>query len=94
MVMTIEQRMEWGVRDYIHVVDLEKRHIKSLDKMKEDTGVLTVSFGTGIGYSVLEMAEVFEKVSGQKVPCEIVGRRDGDIDQCYTETTLAEKLLS
>jgi len=82
-----------GVRDYIHVVDLAKGHLKALDKMKEDIGVLTVNLGTGIGYSVLEMVEAFEKASGQKVPYEIVGRRAGDIDQCYAETTLAEKLL-
>ena len=82
-----------GVRDYIHLVDLAKGHLKSLDKMKEDIGVLTVNLGTGIGYSVLEMVEAFEKASGQNVPYEIVGQRDGDIDQCYAETTLAEKLL-
>jgi len=82
-----------GVRDYIHVVDLANGHLKALSKMQDDIGVLTVNLGTGIGYSVLEMVQAFEKASGQKIPYEIVGRRAGDIDQCYADTTLAEKVL-
>jgi len=82
-----------GVRDYIHVVDLANGHLKALNKLQEDMGVLTINLGTGIGYSVLEMVRAFEKASGQKIPYEIVGRRAGDIDQCYADTTLAEKVL-
>lgn len=82
-----------GVRDYIHVVDLAIGHVKTLAKLKNQTGVLTYNLGTGRGNSVLEMVRAFEKASGRPVPYKIVGRRPGDIATCYASTTLAEREL-
>ena len=82
-----------GVRDYIHVVDLAIGHLKALDKLKEDPGVVTYNLGTGRGYSVLEMIDAFEKASGKKVAFEIVPRRPGDVATCYADPTFAEKEL-
>ena len=82
-----------GVRDYIHVVDLAKGHIKALQALKNRPQVLTVNLGTGNGYSVLDMVKAFEKASGKKVPYQIVGRRPGDIATCYTDPTYAAERL-
>ncbi len=82
-----------GVRDYIHVVDLAKGHVKALDKMKKMQGVLTVNLGTGKGYSVLDMVRAFEKASGKKVPYKIAPRRPGDIAKCYADPSYAKKVL-
>jgi UDP-glucose 4-epimerase len=82
-----------GIRDYIHVVDLARGHLAALETLKKERGVLTVNLGTGRGYSVLEMVSAFEAVSGRKVPYRIVGRRPGDIAECYADPSLAlEKL--
>ena len=83
-----------GVRDYIHVVDLAKGHIKALDKICTTTGVLTYNLGTGHGYSVLDIVNTFEKVNGVKINYQIVERRPGDIASCYADATLAEKELN
>ncbi len=82
-----------GVRDYIHVVDLAKGHIRALKKLETSPGLLTVNLGTGRGYSVLEMVEAFEKASGKRVPYTIVDRRPGDIAACYADPSLARKEL-
>ena len=82
-----------GVRDYIHVVDLAKGHVKALDKMKKMEGVLTVNLGTGKGYSVLDMVHAFEKASGKKVPYKIAPRRPGDIAKCYADPSYAKEVL-
>lgn len=82
-----------GVRDYIHVVDLAKGHLKALELLEKSTGCYAHNLGTGKGYSVLEMVLAFEKVSGRRVPYEIVARRPGDIAVCYADTTLAAKEL-
>ena len=82
-----------GVRDYIHVVDLAKGHVKALQALENKPQVLTVNLGTGNGYSVLDMIKAFEKASGKDVPYQIVGRRAGDIAICYADPTYAlEKL--
>ena len=79
-----------GVRDYIHVVDLARGHVKALDKLgTEAPGVSTWNLGTGRGYSVLEMVKAFEKVSGKPVPYRVTARRPGDIAECYADTSLA-----
>ena len=83
-----------GVRDYIHVVDLAKGHLKALEKLKKDSGIFTYNLGTGKGYSVLEVIEAFEKESGRKVPYEIVKRRAGDIGVCYADPTKANRELN
>lgn len=86
-----------GVRDYIHVVDLARGHVKALqalDPVEPGPGaLLTVNLGTGRGYSVLEMIQAFEKASGARVPYNIVDRRAGDIAACYADPSLAEQLL-
>ena len=82
-----------GVRDYIHVVDLAKGHIKALQALKNRPQVLTVNLGTGNGYSVLDMVKAFEKVSGKGVPYQIVDRRPGDIATCYADPAYAAERL-
>ena len=78
-----------GVRDYIHVVDLAKGHIKALQKLVQKPGLVVWNLGTGQGYSVIEMAEAFAKASGHNVPYQIVERRAGDIAACYADPTKA-----
>lgn len=82
-----------GVRDYIHVVDLSIGHLKALEKLRENPGVVTYNLGTGRGYSVLDVVEAFEKASGQDIPYEITDRRPGDIASCYADPTKAEEEL-
>jgi len=82
-----------GVRDYIHVVDLAIGHLRALEKLTSNPGVVTYNLGTGRGYSVLEMATAFEKACGKKIPYEIVERRPGDIAECYADPTLANQEL-
>ncbi|MFH1020645.1 MAG: UDP-glucose 4-epimerase GalE [Pseudomonadota bacterium] len=82
-----------GVRDYIHVVDLAKGHLKAIEKLKGNPGVVIYNLGTGKGYSVLEMVKAFEQASGQKVPYRIVDRRPGDIAVCYADPTKAKREL-
>lgn len=81
-----------GVRDYIHVVDLAIGHAKALQVLNKPQ-VLTVNLGTGKGHSVLEMVAAFEKCSGESIPLQIVGRREGDIGTCYTDTSFAKNKL-
>jgi len=82
-----------GVRDYIHVLDLARGHLAALDALRERSGVLTANLGTGRGYSVLEMMKAFSAASGKAVPYRIVGRRPGDIAQCYADPALARETL-
>lgn len=82
-----------GVRDYIHVVDLAKGHLKALDALAARGEGFIVNLGTGRGYSVLEVVKAFEAASGKPVPYEIVARRPGDIAECYANPATAEKLI-
>jgi UDP-glucose 4-epimerase len=82
-----------GVRDYIHVVDLAKGHVKALDKIVQSPGVVIYNLGTGKGYSVLEMVKAFAEVSQKEVPYAIVERRAGDIAACYADPTKANSEL-
>lgn len=85
-----------AVRDYIHVVDLAKAHVIALQRLlnKENLDkVETFNLGTGTGSSVLEVIQAFEKVSGQKLPYKIVGRREGDITSAYANTDKANNVL-
>ena len=82
-----------GVRDYIHVVDLALGHIKALEKIKENKGVLVYNLGTGNGYSVLQMVESFKKVSGNAINYIVQPRRAGDIGVCYADVTKAKEEL-
>ncbi len=83
-----------GVRDYIHVVDLAKGHLKALDKIdKEEKGLYIYNLGTGTGYSVLDMVKAFEKATGKKVAYKIAPRRAGDIATCYADPQKAKEEL-
>ncbi|MFC6876313.1 UDP-glucose 4-epimerase GalE [Flavobacterium myungsuense] len=84
------------IRDYIHVVDLAKAHVVALQRLlskKNAAKVETFNLGTGTGSSVLEVITTFEKVSGQKLPYKIVGRREGDIISAYANTDKANTVL-
>ena len=82
-----------GVRDYIHISDLAEGHIKALQKLSEHPGLVTYNFGTGVGYSVLEIIKSFEKACGKKIPYKIAPRRAGDIDMCYADPLKAKEEL-
>lgn len=81
-----------GVRDYIHVLDLAKGHIKALEHM-DNPGVQIYNLGTGNGYSVLDIVKTFEKVNNIKIPYKITERRPGDIAECYADASKAKKEL-
>ena len=84
------------IRDYIHVVDLAKAHVVALQRLLNKQNlekVETFNLGTGKGSSVLEVITAFEKVSGQKLPYKIVGRREGDVISAYANTDKANKVL-
>lgn len=83
-----------GVRDYIHVVDLAKGHVKAIKKLKKNSGVSVYNLGTGKGYSVLEVIKNMEKAVGKKIPYIITERRKGDIAECYADSSKAEKELN
>ncbi len=84
------------IRDYIHVVDLAKAHVIALQRLLKKQNpekVETFNLGTGTGSSVLEVITAFEKVSGQKLPYKIIGRRAGDVISAYASTEKANKIL-
>ena len=80
-----------GVRDYIHVVDLAAGHVCALEHIKE--GVSIYNLGTGHGYSVLDVVKAYGKACGKEIPYEIKPRRAGDIAQCYSDPSKAEREL-
>ena len=82
-----------GVRDYIHVVDLAKGHVKALEKARKINGAEAYNLGTGKGYSVLEIVRTFENSTGVKIKYEITTRRPGDIAEYYADPTKALKEL-
>jgi len=82
-----------GIRDYIHIVDIAKGHIKALHALGDKSQVLIFNLGTGKGYSVLDIVKTFEEVSGRPIPYEIVKRRPGDVAICYADSTYAESFL-
>ena len=85
-----------GIRDFIHVVDLAKGHIKALEYLFKQTKgeLLTVNLGTGKGTSVLELLQAFEQASGKTIPYQFVARRAGDIAKCYADASLAKQKLN
>lgn len=82
-----------GVRDYIHVVDLAKGHIKTLEKLDTNPGLVTYNLGTGNGYSVLQLVQAFGKACGNDIPYKIAPRRAGDVASCYADPSKANKEL-
>ncbi|UDF03391.1 UDP-glucose 4-epimerase GalE [Asticcacaulis sp. AND118] len=83
-----------GVRDYIHVVDLARGHVRALEALFKRTGCLTLNLGTGRGYSVMEMREAFEKASGRDVPFVVGPRRAGDVATSYADCTRSAEELN
>ena len=83
-----------GVRDYIHVVDLAKGHIKAVEWVINNNGIDTFNLGTGNGYSVLELVEAFKRYNNVDVPYKIVGRREGDVASCYADVSKAKDILN
>ena len=82
-----------GVRDYIHVVDLAKGHIKAVEYALSHKGVEKINLGTGKGYSVLEVLHTYEHACGKELAYKIMDRRPGDIAECYADTEKAERVL-
>lgn len=82
-----------GVRDYIHVIDLADGHLKALEKISDNVGVVTYNLGTGYGYSVLDMIAAFSEACGHQVPYQIEDRRSGDIGACYADPSKAREEL-
>lgn len=82
-----------GVRDYIHVVDLARGHIKAIEQVLKTNEIDCYNLGTGEGYSVLELVKTFEQVNNVKVNYQITDRRPGDIAACYADPTHALKKL-
>lgn len=82
-----------GVRDYIHVVDLAKGHVKAIEYSANHKGTEVFNLGTGTGYSVLDIVKAFIKVNKIDIPYVIKPRRAGDIAECYADASKAEKIL-
>ena len=82
-----------GVRDYIHVVDLAKGHVKAVEYVINMTGVEAINLGTGNGYSVLDVVNNFQSANEVKIPYVVTERRAGDIGICYADAGKAEKIL-
>lgn len=80
-----------GIRDYIHVVDLALGHLKALEKLQSEPGVVTYNLGTGKGYSVFEVVKTFSEVIGRDIPYQVVARRPGDIAMCYADPGKAKR---
>jgi UDP-glucose 4-epimerase len=83
-----------GVRDYIHVEDLAEGHIAALNFLPKVVGFETFNLGAGIGYSVFQVIDAYEKACGKKIPYKIVGKRPGDIASCYAAPTKANQALN
>ena len=82
-----------GVRDFIHVVDLARGHVRALDRLRQNPGVEAFNLGTGQGYSVIDLIEAFEEASGRPIPYEVVARRPGDVSTLFADPTKAKELL-
>jgi UDP-glucose 4-epimerase len=82
-----------NVRDYIHVVDLARGHVKAIEYARNHFGAEAINLGTGRGLSVLEVLDAFQKVNGIQVPHQMSDRRPGDVPECYADPTKAQKLL-
>ncbi len=82
-----------GIRDYIHVVDLALGHIKAIEKLTQNPGLVTYNLGTGVGYSVLDVIHNYEKACNKKLPYEVTDRRPGDIPVTYADASKAYREL-
>ncbi|WP_337018457.1 UDP-glucose 4-epimerase GalE [Leclercia sp. AS011] len=82
-----------GVRDYIHVMDLAQGHLAALDHRNDGEAFKAINLGTGVGYSVLDLIKAFEKAAQTKINYRIVGRRSGDVAECWSDSSLARQQL-
>lgn len=82
-----------GIRDFIHVVDLAEGHLRALNKLAMDPGIVIYNLGTGRGYSVMEALAAFEAAVGKPIPYEVVGRRAGDVARSYADPSKAQREL-
>ena len=82
-----------GVRDYIHVVDLARAHVRTVETLPDHPELVTLNLGTGRGHSVLELVAAFERASGRSIPYRIAGRRAGDVVACYADPSTAARVL-
>lgn len=80
-----------GIRDYIHVMDLADGHLKALEKLKDNPGLVAYNLGTGRGYSVLEVVAAFERATGRHIPYQVTARRPGDAAISYADPTRAQR---
>jgi len=79
-----------GVRDYTHVVDVAVGHLRALERLATNPGVMAINLGTGRAHSVLQVVAAFEKAAGRVIPYQVVGRRPGDVAVCYADPAKAE----
>lgn len=82
-----------GVRDYIHVVDLARGHVRAIEHLLSGKPSLTVNLGTGVGYSVMDVLRAYEEVIGRPIPYQVTDRRPGDVALYYADPSLAQSLL-
>lgn len=82
-----------GIRDYIHVMDLAEGHLSALRHLDNMKGYSAFNLGTGAGYSVMEMLQTFARISGRKIPYQILPRREGDVAECWSDPSLAAEIL-
>jgi len=82
-----------GIRDYIHVDDLASGHLKALHYLQSHTGILTINLGTGKGTSVLELINIFEKISGVHIEKQFIARRTGDLPEYYADASQSKNIL-
>ena len=82
-----------GIRDYIHVMDLAQGHLAALDHKDEGDAFKVINLGTGVGYSVIDLIKAFEKAAQTRINYRIVGRRSGDVAECWSDSSLARQLL-
>jgi UDP-glucose 4-epimerase len=82
-----------GVRDFIHVMDLAEGHVAAISYLPKMHGFETFNLGNGVGYTVLQMINSFESVTGVKIPYKIVEKRSGDISSSFATPTKANQIL-
>jgi UDP-glucose 4-epimerase len=82
-----------GIRDYIHVVDLAVGHLSALEKLSQNSGLVTYNLGTGKGTSVLEVISAFSRACGKQIPFQIMERRPGDAPISYADPSKANREL-
>ncbi|WP_312347368.1 UDP-glucose 4-epimerase GalE [Leclercia sp.] len=82
-----------GIRDYIHVMDLAHGHLAALDHKDKGDSFKVINLGTGVGYSVIDLIKAFEKAAQTRINYRIVGRRSGDVAECWSDSSLARQLL-